>query len=425
MRTIKTDIEQPWSTLIQAEVSTSATEIEITDADADAIAPMLNNEVIIITGVHGSNFEIMHIIAVNTSTNTITVERAKENTTALAYEEQDVLSARPTIGIFDFLVQKGGSSIFNYLQSKARIYDHGQKPDRNILLEEIAAQQSLTAAGNLTLTSSPVTMPDNIPRRVVLSSSDNNSGVTFTFTYNDENGYPQTSSAITGCTANKELEITDFWVSEVSQIAVSGACTNIEVGVKSSYNQEIIAETQTPTVSGILTLTDTQFEVFNGVPRKLTITSDSDCSSIYLTFTYKDENGSTQTSAPITGPNSETIYLDFWVTEVSQIDNSGACTNISVGVDAGLIVLDFENGEVQKLEVNAPYVINFDNIEVPDVENTMRLYLNRGGDYVSEFPTLKTDYGSAPVLSSKEDMLIFIMHSLTEGYITLGLRGAE
>lgn len=92
-------------------------------------------------------------------------------------------------------------------------------------MDSIAASQSPTGAESLTLTGSD----PEVARKLNLYSPDDCSGVTFDITGTDINGDPQTETGVTGPNAGT-VATEKFWKT-VTDIAASGACTNISVGI--------------------------------------------------------------------------------------------------------------------------------------------------------------------------------------------------
>ena len=123
-----------------------------------------------------------------------------------------------------------GPLTVTYMADKVKA--HGTEPTAADA-DAIATAQTPGGAGNLTLTASPYT-PD-VPRKITITSDADDSGVTFTITYKDENGDAQTSDAMTGPSSaaiTVQKGGVDIWASEVSQIAISGAGTgNITAGI--------------------------------------------------------------------------------------------------------------------------------------------------------------------------------------------------
>ncbi len=91
--------------------------------------------------------------------------------------------------------------------------------------EYIAAEQSPAGSGDLTLTGD---QPD-VPRKIVINSPNDCSSITLDITGTDETGATQNDTGITGPNAG-EVETTTYW-STVTQISVSGACSQISIGL--------------------------------------------------------------------------------------------------------------------------------------------------------------------------------------------------
>ncbi len=147
--------------------------------------------------------------------------------------------------------------------------------------------------------------------------------------------------------------------------ATSGTETDIgDNGIKpNAADDDAIAESQSPLAAGNLTLDGADIEdgvaTFD-VPRKVTLTSDSDNSGVTVTVTGTDENGDAATEE-ITGPDTATVTTTGWFSTVTGIAVDGAATNLKAGKGAGFVVLDLENGEFQKLTVGADCTISLIN----------------------------------------------------------------
>ena len=134
---------------------------------------------------------------------------------------------------------KGKSNELEYKvkrMPKKKIFFFG--PDDFGDSEYAAAKQAVSGAGNLTLTSSPVTLTN--PRKCEIFSDKDDTGKTFTVTGKDELGDSQTSAATAGPNSDG-ITIVDgssnelLWT-EISQIAVSAACDGtISGGVYLDY----------------------------------------------------------------------------------------------------------------------------------------------------------------------------------------------
>jgi hypothetical protein len=133
----------------------------------------------------------------------------------------------------------------------------------------------------------------------------------------------------------------------------------------SAVDNDGVAEEQSPGEAGDLTLDGadvTEGVATFDVPRKVTITSDTLNTGITLTVVGTDENGDAQTEAAITGPGAgATVTTTGWFSTVTQVSVSGAGTNLKVGKGAGLVIIDLDDGNVQKLIVGAVCTIDFQN----------------------------------------------------------------
>lgn len=142
-----------------------------------------------------------------------------------------------------------------------KVKAHGTKPTAADV-DAVAEAQTPAGAGNLTLTASPWTSAT--PRKITITSDGDDSGVTFTVTYKDENGDAQTSDAVTGPNA-ETVTVTknavEVWATEVSQIAISGAGTgNITVGISEGL---VVLDLADGTYHSLTVAADATIEVDN------------------------------------------------------------------------------------------------------------------------------------------------------------------
>lgn len=87
-----------WSTTIStASVAPGDTAIDIPAADSAALGPVADNEYLVLTASDGSNVEIMWVTG-NDLVGGLTVERAKEGTTALTFAAGHIIELRNTAG---------------------------------------------------------------------------------------------------------------------------------------------------------------------------------------------------------------------------------------------------------------------------------------------------------------------------------------
>lgn len=126
--------------------------------------------------------------------------------------------------------------------------------------DAIATSQSPAAGGaqNLTLTSNPYTVAD-YPKLITITSDSDCSGIDVTITGEDENG-DAASEAITG--PNAETVVTTGYFTEVSQIQVSGDCTNIQAG----YSQALVNIDFSVNAHTMTLNEDVEFEFTNYAP---------------------------------------------------------------------------------------------------------------------------------------------------------------
>jgi len=147
--------------------------------------------------------------------------------------------------------------------------------------------------------------------------------------------------------------------------ATAGTETDIgDNGIKpNAADDDAVAEVQSPGEAGDLTLdgadVDAGVATFD-VPRKVTLTSDSDTSGVTVTVTGTDENGDVA-SEELTGPDTATVTTTGWFSTVTGISVDAAATNLKAGKGAGLVTLDLENGEFQQLTVGADCTISLTN----------------------------------------------------------------
>ena len=157
-------------------------------------------------------------------------------------------------------------------------------------INNIAAAQDPAAAGNLTLVSSPVTLP--LLSFVYVTSAANDTAFTFTITGLDVNGKPQSTRQFT----------------VVSNVAVSGNAGSVQVG----------------SFSGA---------AFTGATtRQVTITSAGNDSVNTFVVTGTGPNNEV-ISESITGPNTATVTTTAYFRTVTSVTISGnAVAAITVGM---------------------------------------------------------------------------------------------
>ncbi|MCP4108277.1 MAG: hypothetical protein GY749_22495 [Desulfobacteraceae bacterium] len=255
MITKKLKCYNTWSSRIVGDVFTNSEIIEIAPDDI-AVIDLAEDEEMIVYAWHGGMYEIMKITSASVNTSRISVKRAQEGTERLVYTNGDIISCRPSAEMWDYFLQKAGDSVFTYRASKSILHEHGAKPG------------------------------------------------------------------------------------PVDSIA--------------------IAALQSPTVPGYISLTATPYITPNNIPREVTITSESDASNVDFTISYLNESGSIK-NITTPGPDNSTVFTGIWATQVMNISVSGACTNVMTGIDEGLILIDFDEGEIQSLTVDGPATIRFVN----------------------------------------------------------------
>jgi hypothetical protein len=170
-------------------------------------------------------------------------------------------------------------------------------------INNIATAQDPAGASNLTLVSSPVTLPQ--ARYVYITSAANDSAFTFTITGVDVNGVPLTE-VVTGGNAKAVITTQRFVV--VSNVAVSGNAGSVQVGSFSGAT-------------------------FTGsTARQVTITSAGNDSVNTFVVTGLDANGDA-VSETITGPNTATVTTSAYFSSVTSVTISGnAVAAITVGM---------------------------------------------------------------------------------------------
>lgn len=174
----------------------------------------------------------------------------------------------------------------------------------NFFIANIAASQDPAGAGNLTLVSSPVTLP--LLSFVYITSPLNDSAFTFTITGLDVNGKNQ-SEVVTG--GNIKAVVTTRQFTVVSNVAVSG---NSGAGVQ-------VGSFSGATFTGATT-------------RQVTITSAGNDSVNTFVVTGTGPNNEV-ISETITGPNTATVTTTAYFRTVTSVTISGnAVAAITVGM---------------------------------------------------------------------------------------------
>ncbi|MCP4107467.1 MAG: hypothetical protein GY749_18305, partial [Desulfobacteraceae bacterium] len=85
-----------------------------------------------------------------------------------------------------------------------------------------------TVPGYISLTATPYITPNNIPREVTITSESDASNVDFTISYLNESG---SIKNITTPGPDNSTVFTGIWATQVMNISVSGACTNVMTGI--------------------------------------------------------------------------------------------------------------------------------------------------------------------------------------------------
>jgi hypothetical protein len=170
-------------------------------------------------------------------------------------------------------------------------------------INNIATAQDPAGASNLTLVSSPVTLPQ--ARYVYITSAANDTAFTFTVTGVDVNGVPLTE-VVTGGNAKAVVTTQRFVV--VSNVAVSGNAGSVQVGSFSGAT-------------------------FTGsTARQVTITSAGNDSVNTFVVTGLGPNNEA-ISETITGPNTATVTTTAYFRTVTNVTISGnAVAAITVGM---------------------------------------------------------------------------------------------
>jgi hypothetical protein len=170
-------------------------------------------------------------------------------------------------------------------------------------VNNIATAQDPAAAGNLTLVSSPVSLP--AASYVYVTSAGNDTGINFTVTGLDAGGYPRTE-VIAGANTKAAVSTQRFTV--VSNVAVSGNSGSVQVG---SFS--------------VATFT-------GATARQVTITSAGNDSVNTFVVTGTGANGQI-ISETITGPNATSVTTISYFRTVTSVTISGnAVGAITVGM---------------------------------------------------------------------------------------------
>lgn len=170
-------------------------------------------------------------------------------------------------------------------------------------INNIAASQDPAGAGNLTLASSPVTLPQ--ARFVYITSAANDTAFTFTITGTDINGQPLTE-VVTG--GNTKAVVTTQRFTVVSNVAVNGNAGSVQVGSFSNAT-------------------------FTGsTARQVTIVAAANESANTFVVTGTDTNGAVL-SETVAGPNATTATTNSYFASVTSVTISGnAVGALTVGM---------------------------------------------------------------------------------------------
>jgi hypothetical protein len=169
-------------------------------------------------------------------------------------------------------------------------------------INNIAASQDPAGAGNLTLAASVVSFS---PRYIYVTSAANDTGINFTVTGLDANGYPLTE-VIAG--ANTKAAVSTRQFTSVTNVAVSGNSGSVQVGSFSGAT-------------------------FTGsTARQVTIVAAGNESSNTFVITGAGANGEV-ISETITGPNATTATSVSYFKTVTSVTISGnAAGALTIGM---------------------------------------------------------------------------------------------
>ena len=170
-------------------------------------------------------------------------------------------------------------------------------------INSIAASQDPAGASNLTLASSPVTLTQ--AGYVYVTSAANDTGINFTVTGLDANGYPL-AEVIAGANTKAAVSVNRFTV--VSNVAVSGNSGSVQVGSFSGAT-------------------------FTGnTARQVTLVCAGNESTRTFVVTGTDVTGAVF-SETVTGPNATTATTNAYFQTVTSVTISGnAAGAITVGM---------------------------------------------------------------------------------------------
>lgn len=206
------------------------------------------------------------------------------------------------------------------------------------------------------------------PRRVSISSSNNNSGLTFTVKGMDGSG-AVVEETLTG--PNAASVYTANLYSRIDMIFSSGTTNAVTVGDNAGHVD------------------------FGSLCRQINITSDGNSSGITFTVSGLDVYGAVQTE-DITGPNSGTAAGSKFFKFVSSIKASASDSNsVSAGVIAGIRIMinnqdtRLKNWYMVQAANAAKAEISVENGATSTAAGTAKLIFNPGqGDGVVNYPDI-------------------------------------
>ncbi len=206
------------------------------------------------------------------------------------------------------------------------------------------------------------------PRRVSISSSNNNSALTFTIKGMNGSGLEVTET-LTG--PNAASVYTANLYSRVDLIYTDGTTNAVTVGDNAGYVD------------------------FGNLCRQINITSDGNSSALTYTVTGLDVYGAVQTES-IAGPNSGTTAGTQFFSFVSSVKSSASDSNsVSAGVIAGIRVMinnqdtRLKNWYMVQAANAAKAEITMENGATSSASGSSRLIFNPGqGDGVVNYPSI-------------------------------------
>lgn len=200
-------------------------------------------------------------------------------------------------------------------------------------INNIATSQDPAGAGNLTLVSSPVALPQ--PRYVYITSASNDTAFTFTVTGLGVGGFP-VSETVTG--GNTKAVVTTWQFTVVSSVSVSGNAGSVQVGSFSSATftgstarqVTIIAAANESANTFVVTGTDTTGTVFSETvagPNATTATTSSYFASVTSVTISGNAVGALTVGMTNTAASSRIRFDDFAPSNISlQCNVTGSAT---------------------------------------------------------------------------------------------------